>query len=475
MKNSILKNAVYLFASNVLVRLITAVATILVARYLGAKDYGALSVGLALSSIAGYFTDMGLTHTLIREGTKPNPDIPRLLGGAFKLRLIFASVTAIVSSLIFYFFYREPLLRSTIYFIVIPTIFGGALQGVGVAYYQMIQEMQYVALIRSFSGLITAGTLFISIFFRWPLQILALSYGFSSLIGGILSVVLVKKHVPNFGGWHKGLTEGLWSFTVGGLLVMILPQLGPIILEKVASLQEVGYFSAAYRIPALLYQIPGILAAAFYPQLFFYGARDHEEHFKLSKRELKFMSLLGLGLALPFILYPEWILKILFGSDWSANAGKVLGVLAWMVAFQGINYPLADALTTQGLQSRRTYILSLAFIIGIFSYINLGKYMGAYGAAFAAIIIEITCLNGYTLGNPRGFKLLMQGLARPIRLFIIAFAGGLLFKVLMDVEWIAVGFTVVFYSIVVILFDTEIKKIIYNKKDETKCRVMKQI
>lgn len=463
MNNSILKNATYLFASNVLVRVITAIVSILVARYLGAKQYGALSVGLALSSIVGYFTDMGLTHTLIREGTKPAPDIPRLLGGALKLRLIFASGTAVVCSLLFCFFYKEPLLRSTIYFIVIPTIFGGALQGIGVAYYQMVQEMQYVALIRTFSSLVTAATLFVSILLRWPLQILALSYGLSSIVGGLLSVVLVKKRVPHFRGWHRGLTEGLWSFTIGGLLVMILPQLGPVILEKVASLQEVGYFSAAYRIPALLYQIPGTLAAAFYPQLFFYGARDTKEHFNLSKRELKFMSLLGLGLAMPFALYPDWVIRVLFGPDWAANAGRVLAILAWMVAFQGINYPLADALTTQGLQNKRTYVLSLAFVLGVFSYVVLGKYIGAQGGAIAAIIIEVVCLVGYTVANSNGGRLLIEGLATPAKLFILSFICALLCKALLRLEWLAASFTVLLYGIIAVLLDSEVKRLVSER------------
>lgn len=44
---------------------------------------------------------------------------------------------------------------------------------------------------------------------------------------------------------------------------MLLPQLGPIILEKVSTYEQVGFFGAASKIPAVLYQIPGVIAAAF--------------------------------------------------------------------------------------------------------------------------------------------------------------------------------------------------------------------
>lgn len=51
---------------------------------------------------------------------------------------------------------------------------------------------------------------------------------------------------------------------------MLLPQLGPIILEKVSTYNQVGFFGAASKIPAVLYQIP-VIAAAFYPRLFAFG------------------------------------------------------------------------------------------------------------------------------------------------------------------------------------------------------------
>ncbi|MBX6395654.1 MAG: oligosaccharide flippase family protein, partial [Alicyclobacillaceae bacterium] len=152
--SQILKNASYLFASNVLVRLVSALAAILVARYLGARDYGILSVALAFSVVAGYFTDMGLSHTFIREGTKPGADLANLLAGFFKIRLLFGLVTAAASTVMVEVLYPDPYFRRILYWVVLPTIVGAALQGVGAGYFQVIQKMQYTALIRTVSGLL---------------------------------------------------------------------------------------------------------------------------------------------------------------------------------------------------------------------------------------------------------------------------------------------------------------------------------
>lgn len=114
--NLILKNATYLFTSNVILRLFSALTSILVARYLGANDYGILSLALAISSIAGYFTDMGLSHTFIREATKDDKvDLVSLVGGHFKLRIIFGVIVSMLLYIIVELLYKDSYVKKVIY------------------------------------------------------------------------------------------------------------------------------------------------------------------------------------------------------------------------------------------------------------------------------------------------------------------------------------------------------------------------
>ncbi|MCL6576377.1 MAG: oligosaccharide flippase family protein [Kyrpidia sp.] len=408
----ILKNAVYLFASNVLVRLVGAVAAILVARYLGAKDYGILSVALAFSVVTGYFTDLGLSHTFIRDGTKPGADLGRLLAGFFKIRLLFGLGTAVVSVAVVQSLYPDPGMRRVLYWVVMPTILGAAFQGVGAVYFQVVQKMQYTALIRAVAGLLSAGALFLGMALRWPLDFLAPIYGLAAVAGGLLSLWLVGHRVSFFSGWDRSLLRGLGSFTLGGLVIMLLNQMGPLVLERVTDLVAVGYFAAAFRIPSVLYQIPGVLAEAYYPQLFAHGnRRDEDAHLRLNVLELKMMSALGVMMALPFLLYPAWWIHLLFGPRW-ADAAPALTILSWMVFMQSINYPLADALTTKGMQSRRTAVLVAVLVVGAAAYAVLGARWGSTGGALAALVVECLSMIGFVLMNPTGWRLLLQGAAR---------------------------------------------------------------
>lgn len=456
-KQRIIKNASYLFLGDISVRLVTAVTTLLLARYLGVVDFGVLSVALALAAIARYFTDMGLNHTLIREGTKDSADLPRLLGGALKIRLGLALVATLIFGIFITFSYSDIKLKNTAYLVVIPQIWAGALSGVGDIYFQIIQKMQYTAFIRAVAGLTAAAVLLTGIVFKWSLLYLSLAYGISAVFGGLVGVWMVFRRVQGIGGWHQGLIKGLGAFTLGGFMTLLLPQLGLIILERISDLQQVGYFSAAARIPHLLYSIPAILSTAFYPQLFHYGNNDATRHFNLNVKEIKAMSLIGIALALPFALYPDRVIGILFGASWVEHASRPLMFLAWVVVLHSINFPLSDGLTTQGLQSRRTLVLTIGVIIGAILYVILGRNLGAVGGAITALLIELILLVGFTLTNPKGWIIFKSTLLPMFCLTTVAAIAGFAIKAILPFEILGFFLIPTLFVISVAFFDQDIR------------------
>ncbi|PFF07529.1 sugar translocase, partial [Bacillus anthracis] len=74
-----------------------------------------------------------------------------------------------------------------------------------------------------------------------------------------LYMLFTKNSLRFSSEFDKNLLTGVPAFIISGLLIMILPQLGPLVLEKTLSLNQLGNFSVAYRIPSALYQIPGVV------------------------------------------------------------------------------------------------------------------------------------------------------------------------------------------------------------------------
>lgn len=135
-------------------------------------------------------------------------------------------------------------------------------------------------------------------------------------------------------------------------------------------------FSVAYRIPAALYQIPGVVAGAFYPVLFkHYNSGRFIEHTKLNVLQVKVMAIMGIIVSVPLFHMAEFTISVLFGDKW-IGAAIALKILSIMLFLQSINFPLADGLTTSNMQARRTIVQVIAIILGIFMYSGLSIYAG---------------------------------------------------------------------------------------------------
>ncbi|MDC7747279.1 oligosaccharide flippase family protein [Bacillus cereus] len=453
--NKILKNASYLFVGNITVRFVLAIATIFFARYVSPSDYGMFTTALAVSAVICYFTDAGLTHTFMREGTRSDANISVLISSYLRIRLILAIVISVLFAIFAQFFYPDAYLRAMVYWVVLPTMFGATLQGVGMAYFQVTERMQFTAIISVLQGVTAAAALLLGMSFQWSLMMVAAMYGVSSLVTGVIAFIMTIRYTKVHKGWDKGILDQLLIFTINGIIIMLLPQLGPIILEKVSTYKQVGFFGAASKIPAVLYQIPGVIAAAFYPRLFAFGnEKNIEEHRKLSSFELKLMSFLGMGISIPFIADPSFWIVSLLGEKY-APAGDALAILAFMVILQSINYPLADNLTTIGQQWKRATTMTIGLVVAIIGYIVLGSKYGMMGAAAAAIITEITLLIGFTLFIRKGMQLLVKGIIFNSLAFIISY--GIYRIALINLPpLVALTLTGILYGIIGIVIDPQI-------------------
>ena len=454
--NKILKNASYLFVGNITVRFVLAIATIFFARYVSPSDYGMFTTALAVSAVICYFTDAGLTHTFMREGTRSDANISVLISSYLRIRLILAIVISVLFAIFAQFFYPDAYLRAMVYWVVLPTMFGATLQGVGMAYFQVTERMQFTAIISVLQGVTAAAALLLGMSFQWSLMMVAAMYGVSSLVTGVIAFIMTIRYTKVHKGWDKGILDQLLIFTINGIIIMLLPQLGPIILEKVSTYKQVGFFGAASKIPAVLYQIPGVIAAAFYPRLFAFGnEKNIEEHRKLSSFELKLMSFLGMGISIPFIADPSFWIVSLLGEKY-APAGDALAILAFMVILQSINYPLADNLTTIGQQWKRATTMTIGLVVAIIGYIVLGSKYGMMGAAAAAIITEITLLIGFTLFIRKGMQLLVKGIIFNSLAFIISY--GIYRIALINLPpLVALTLTGILYGIIGIVIDPQIR------------------
>jgi O-antigen/teichoic acid export membrane protein len=416
----IARNAAAMLASDVGIRALSAVGVVLVARSLGPRAYGILSVALAFAAIAAYFSDLGLTHLTIQYGTRPGADLGRMLGTILKVRILLVAGVALFSLGVILRFYSHPEQRAVMLSVVLPGICGTAMQGFASSYFWANQELHIMAAIKTGNQLFAAAGLLAAFLFRWPVRGVAAVYGSTALAGGLACLWLLGKRAPRMYGWNPAVLKGLTAFTIGGVTGSALPQIGPLIMERVATAVEVGYYAAASRIPSFLCAIPGALGIAWYPQLFRAAARDARQHLTLCTDQLKVNLVLSCGLSLPLALNARPVIRAVLGPAWEAATGAVLAILCWMVVLNSLCIAFGDALTTAGLQARRACVYVAALAIGCGLFLALASRRGALGGAAAAVTTQVLLIAGLVMANPRGNALLKAAARRSFRPIFLA-------------------------------------------------------
>ncbi|UZJ79380.1 oligosaccharide flippase family protein [Fictibacillus sp. KU28468] len=471
-QNSIAKNIFHLFYSTALSSGLNALALIVLASYLHSYHYGLFSVSLALAMIMGYFTDAGLSEIALREGSKRDSEVPVVLMSYIKVRTILLVLTFLFGFLIIHYLHNgQQELLQTSHYLAVPMVTGIALQSIGTTFFQMIEKMQYIGIIRMLSAVLLVGTISAGMLLSLDPLVMCVLYGSSYLLAGVAALYFVARHVKLKWSlpFHRGMMKHLGFFTLSGLLFMVLPQLGPIVLEKTLTLEQVGLFAVAYRIPQALQQIPFIVAGAYRPVLFrHYHQEELGRHTKEHIMLIKIMALFGMLMTIPFYYGSDVVISLLFGLEWM-HASHPLKILSVLLTLQAVNIALADGLTTRGLQHCRTLIQSIAVLSGIALYTGLSLSNGILGAAYAGMLIEAVALIGYWAFFPNRWMLAKKVLFLYLLVFFISLGGVTLF--LSEQPYVAAALHLALMSLF-LLFDRDLsekaaEKLQFLKKGRT--------
>jgi len=424
-RSTLVKNFLALLCSEFVVRIAASLGAILIARTLGPKQYGILAVALSFSFIAGYLCDLGMTHLTLQQSAVPEVNLSVLLSTMLRARLALTATVSVASLGWILWAYTNRESRLVMLLLILPSIWGISLGGFASSYFWLQQELHISAAIKTVSQLLMAVTLLISFLMKLQVVWVAAGYGGVSLIGGTIAMWMFRRRAGHIGGWDPHFLRGLGGFTLSGIAGMALPQVGPILLERVTDGTQLGCFAAASRIPSALCAIPGAVGTAWYPQLFHLGINYPAEHLEKCAQEIKIIVILGIGLALPLFLYPSVIIGFMLGSAWVAVATPVLSILCWMTVLNSVSNPLGDALGTKGLQMRKAVIYALALVLGVVLYSILGRSAGAIGGAWAAVITIAALCAGLVVANPTGIRLVITVSRKLFRPLVIASAAAL--------------------------------------------------
>lgn len=382
------RNTAQVLVGNTLRVGVQACYFIIVARVLGARDYGAFVGVVAIVAIVVPFASLGSGNLLIKA-VAMDPAVFRMWWSRALLTTLFSGAALVVlvvggASVIL----PKTISTGLVLSVAVSDLLFGRVLDISAQAYQAFERLDRTAQLQFLlSPLRLMGAVVLGTVVTTPrAQSWGVLYLASSAVAGCVAVVLASRELGTpqrtWGTAPSAWREGLY-FSVSLSAQGIYNDIDKTLLVRFSSLQATGIYGAAYRwIDLAFVPVRSMLYAA-YSRFFQHGARGIQATVGFAARLLRvgvaYSVVSGLG-----ILITAPLLPVVLGSDYR-ETGEALRWLAVLPLLKTIHYFGADALTGAGYQAYRTLIQVIVAGVNILLCLWLLPTFSWRGAAWASL------------------------------------------------------------------------------------------
>lgn len=387
-KQVIVQNLFWAALGKVITLLSGLVVGIIIARYLGPKQYGLMNYVISYVFLFQTFSVFGLDSIEIREearGTSPHEVI---LGTAFGLKAVFGVVfmaAAVITSWIMDADGYVTELISIYSFSIVLNSFSVIRN-----YFFAIVQNEYVVKAEIARTLIGIGVKLILLWMHASLTVFICAYMLDMAILASGYYTAFRKKVGSLGQWKfnasvaRYLLKESFPLLLTSAAVIIYQRIDQVMIGQMIDKESVGYFSVAARFVEVLVFVPMILSQTITPILVKAHEHSQQEYVTKAQQFMNFSVWISLLASFVMAFIAQWIIKYTFGMAY-LPAVPVLQIMAFKTAAVALSNTAGAMLVIEGLQMWAILRDGLGCIVCIvLNFLLLPQY-GIVAAAFVAI------------------------------------------------------------------------------------------
>jgi len=406
------KGSFILVGGTVIATIISAVASILVGRFLGPEDYGIYSLSLVVPQIFFLITDFGIREGIIkftidaREKGQTNLGIKiikyslliRTVAGIFCFLILFVSADFVAEILL-----NRPTLGFFIRIASISIIFQAIYSTSTYAYIGLDKAINcsIINQIQSLSKAIIS-ILLIILGFGIAGAVLGYIFGFitAGIIGASTLLLYFKKYDSSVDSEKVALTlkklvkyGAPLYFSV--LMLGFMPQFIDILLAFFSSNYDIGNFKATSNFMILLAIIAQQITTSLLPAFTKLNEATHNQRNSFFNVSHKYTTLVIIPLTVLLIIFSNEIVQFSYGSTYT-DAGFFLAIYGFLYLLTGIGYlNLPSLFNGMGKTKETLKMNAITFLLVLTVSPLTTKFFGIIGAITALLF-------AYTMGSIYG-------------------------------------------------------------------------
>lgn len=404
-KVAVAKALSFLWLGTVLTSLFALATQIILARVLGATEFGQLFAALAIINLVAPCVALGIPTFWLRVFGEEGGNANRWLAPSYTLLAI--SATCAISSL---WLWSQLAVQdadaATLVSTLSPIVLAQGASSMLSAKYQIERKFVKLAIWESatsfFRFLMVVGV----VIFLAPYvtsSIIAMGYTLIALFVSAYSMrILMSKPIGlelpcrAIEGFYKEnnrpallrVIGGSWKFGLSSLLYVIYYQIDVVMLERLVDSNEAGLYGAAYLVVGATYTVPGVVFQKYLlPKLHEWQFTHPEKLLAVLKKGTIVMAVLGIGATLTVLLFAKFALVKIFGESYIL-AVPILFVLALAIPFRFASTSAASILVSERMLVKKLKLMGFAACSNVCMNIFAIPAYGAIGAAWTTVATE---------------------------------------------------------------------------------------
>lgn len=390
MAYSVAKNTSFLTIASIGQKIISFVYFTVIARIIGVENTGQYFFALTFTSIFAVVADFGFSAVLIREMSKVPDKTQSIFSTVFGSKLVFGGAAYLLVVFSVNVLGYPESTRHLVYLAGLAMWFDN-FHSLFYAVFRAKRNLKYESFGLVGSQFLTLVIGSVALYMRWPLIWLIAAYAIPSacnaLYAGYFAVrVCAVKIAASFSkiAW-KEFFGMAWPFALAGIIGRLYSYSDSLIMSKMLTNSELGWWSVPYKIVFAFQFIPLALSASVYPVFSSLFASDKISLARLFEKSWRYLFTIVLPLAAGiFAIAPQFIAAV-YGVNYLPSV-LPLRILVISLIFGYLGLISGAFLNAIGQQKKQTSLMAMALIVNVAANLFLISRFGIVGAAVSALI-----------------------------------------------------------------------------------------
>jgi O-antigen/teichoic acid export membrane protein len=396
---TVAQNTSFLTAASVLQKVISFFYFIFVARIIQVENTGVYFFAITFTTIFTVVADFGMGPVLTREAARYPDRSQDYFNTVFWTKIVFGATAYLLVVILANILRYPPLTKDLIYVSGITMFLDNMLT----AFYSIFRARknliyESIGIIGSqFTTLVIGTTALLN---HWPLVWLIIAYTSASFLNVIYISFAIKKvyNIRIRFVWNSSIFKIFIAtalpFAIAGIIGRLYSYSDSLLMSKMLTAKELGWWSVPYKITFAFQFIPVALSASVYPVFSSLFISEKTAIGPLFEKAWRYLFAIVFPLAFGLMAIADPVVNHVFGQQFAPSVTP-LRILLVSLIFGFLGFITSAALNATNRQKIQTKLIATALVVNVILNLILLPKLRIDGAAIAALTSNaILCLAG---------------------------------------------------------------------------------